>query len=627
MLQSLRDKMKGAMAAFIVAIMVIPLVLFGVDRIFLNTTSDPAVADVNGDKITEVDLSREIDIQKQQLRERFGDGVPESFLSDDNLRSPAIEELIGRKLWLQAAKEGHMEMPTQRIDQLLADAPQFQRDGKFSPELFRFQANNSGYTSNEFREVIRQDRTIAIFANSVASNGFVTEQQLQQLAALSNQTRNFYYLTIPVEPIRAAVEIEDAQIQAYYDDNQQQFQTPEQVVVDYLELSLADIATSVEVTEEELREQYQQEIADFEGRPEYHAAHILIEPKDDGSEQTILQEVQDKLAAGEDFAALAGQYSDDFGSKDSGGDLGFTSGDTFPEEFETALAELAVGATSAPVETDAGFHIIKKLEQRNIEPPSFEDQRARIEIAVKESKASGNFLEVAQQLEDLTYSAPDLNEAAQALGLAVKTSQAFARSGGFGIAGNPAVVEAAFNSDILVEGHNSHAIEVGDNHLVVLRVKEHLPQRVQDLAEVKTQITDILLSQEATIQLQVQGEIVEQAVRGGKSIEEIAKENGYEWQVSLDTTRNSPQIRREVVNKVFAMTPPQENETLVDGLITNAGDYVVLELTGVKAGDYSTLSDAEKTSMRQRMEELEGASAYGAYLANLRGHAKIEIKE
>jgi peptidyl-prolyl cis-trans isomerase D len=623
MLQSLRDNLKGAVAVIIVALMVIPMVLFGVDSLFVNTGSVAEVVEVDGETITETELQRAIFFRQNQMRAQFGDQLPEQFISAENLREPVLDSLINRRLLAQAVEEGGMAVSPRQINEMIVTAPEFQTGGQFDPDLYRQRVNSVGYTPGSYRRQLVEDVLLNQHVIGLTASGFITENELKHIAALSRQERDFYYLTVPVASIQAGVEVDEARARAYYEAHQSEFRHPEQVSIEYLEVSLDEVAASIDIPEERLQEQYAQEVAAFTADTQRHAAHILIEPREDGSEQAVLQDLQERLAAGEDFAALAEASSEDLGSKNLGGDLGFTTGDAFPEAFENALANLAVGEVSEPVKTDAGYHLIKLLEVRGAEPPSFEASRARIANALKKAEAEDRFIELTQELADVTYTSKNLAEAGEIIGVERQVAGPFSRSGGFGIAGNPAVVEAAFSNEVLLEGHSSQVVELGPEQALVLRVTEHQEPRTLTFEEVKTEVERTLERELAIEKVMEIGKQIAAAVAGGKTVEAVAKANGYEWQVSLDTQRTAPKVSREILAHVFALPKPVE-EPVTSGFATGAGDYVVVNLTSVSDGDYQGMDKSEKASLRQRLASMAGNSTYTAYEAQLKENAEVE---
>lgn len=623
MLQSLRENLKGTVAVIIVALMVVPLVLFGVDSLFINRGSAQEIVEVEGQTITEPELQRAIYFRQSQMRAQFGDNLPEQFISAEALREPVLESMIKRQVLIQKVKDGGLTTPIRRVNRSIASAPEFQTDGQFDPELYRQLIMNVGYTPSSYRQRLAEDMMLEQHILGVSTSGFVTADELQKIAALSQQERDFYYLTVPLAPLQADIQVDEERAQAYYEEHKSEYQNPEQVAIEYLEVDMDKIADSIDIPEAQLREQYAQEVAAFEADVERHAAHILIEPREDGSEQAVLKEIQDRLAAGEDFAALAEEYSEDFGSKNMGGDLGYSTGEAFPEEFEEALAQLKEGQVSAPVKTDAGYHIIKLLDVQGEEPPTFEEDRNRIAKALKQAEAEDRFVELTQAMADVTYTSNDLKEAGDIIGVERQVAGPFSRSGGLGIASDPKVVEAAFSDDVLKEGHTSQVLELGQNRALVLRVTNHEEPRTLSFEEVKTEVEKALKRQMAAEKLEEVGQQLQSAVAGGKTVEEVAKANGYEWQVSLDTQRTVSKIDRETMRHVFALPRPGET-SVVSGFTKSNGDYVVVNLTQVTDGDWQAMSEEEKTALRKRLSGMAGNTSYSAYEAQLQEDAEIE---
>jgi peptidyl-prolyl cis-trans isomerase D len=624
MLQSLRDNMRGTLGAIVIGIIAVTLLLsFGVGVLAPSPTSGPEVASVNGEGITELELQRAILSRQNQLQQQFGDSLPESFISAEALREPVLDSLINREVLKQTAEDAGLAVSDQRVAQLLREVPDFQVNGRFDSNVYAQLVRRVGYTPIGYQQQVKEDLILSQMNSGFAATGFVTQKQLQETTRLSQQKRDFYYLTIPLTTVLSDIEVSEEQALAYYEKNKSNFQNPEQVSIEYIEILKSDIAEGIAITEQELQQQYQQELDAFDADAELHAAHILIESKDDGSHQQILTDIQTRLAEGEDFAVLAEELSEDFGTSGLGGDLGYTAGDTFPPEFEQALAALEVGAVSAPVETDAGFHIIKLLDKRGDVPPTFEEDKGRIERALKNSLAEEEYIARTQQLEELSYNATSLAEVAKSVDLEAKSAGPFSRSGGFGVASNPNVINEAFGDEVLVAGNTSPLIELQDGHVLVLRNTSHEPSRILSFEEVKAQVEESVKQELARERVAEIGADIEAEVAQGKSVEAAAKERGYEWNVSLDTQRTNPQVRRELLNYVFTLDKP-EGDTVVRGLSSSNGDYFVLSLFKVADGDFEQLENAEKRNLRQRLASMSGESDFGAVAEFVQAKAKVE---
>lgn len=194
----------------------------------------------------------------------------------------------------------------------------------------------------------------------------------------------------------------------------------------------------------------------------------MIESKDDGTEEAVIAEVQERILAGESFSELVSTFSDDLGSKDMGGDLGVTDGSTFPDAFEAALANLSVDEVSGPIYTDAGVHFIKLLSEQRAEAPTFEESADSIRHDIAMAEADALYVELLTALPDATYNSEDLEYSADELGLEAKTTDLFDREGGEGIAANNQVLALAFSDEVLNSGQVTDLVELGDDHVVVL---------------------------------------------------------------------------------------------------------------------------------------------------------------
>lgn len=626
MLQTFRDNLKGTVAYILIGLIVVIFALTGAEALFSGTSTAGKAAEVNGETIADIEVRRGIQMRRQQMLQRFGEQLPADFISDERLREPVLNDLILRELIFQQAQNGGMAVADVTLDELITSAPQFQQDGKFSPQQYTMLLRNMGYTPTGYKLQLTKDLLGNQLTAGFVNSAFVTPTELAQVTALTQQTRDYYYLTIPASAVASAVASDvtagDEVVSAYYEDNKARYMSREQVSVDYIHVSIDNLMDTVEVAEDELMAQYEQDFADFKGTSR-QAAHILIEAQDDGSHETRLQEVQEKIAAGEDFAELAKTYSDDIGTKNSGGNLGFTSGDIFPEAFEAALAELAVEQVSGPVETDAGIHLIKLMSLKAAEPPSFLQERDRIEDTLQRATAEERFVEVLEALPDLTYNAASLADAAAELGLEVETSDPITRSGGEGVLRDNRVMAAVFSDEVLLEGNTSEVLELAEDSLVVVRVNKHEPSRQQTLEEVKEQVVADVTAKLTAEALEAKAEALKAKVVAGESVESIALTNGYEWQVKLAGKRFDPEVDRTLNQFVFGLEKPQA-KPVVDGIQLANGDYVVVSLTAVAAGKQEEQDATQQRSISSRLAQQQGGDDYQDYQAMIQLNADVD---
>lgn len=615
MLQNIRDNSQGWIAKTIIGVIVVLMALTGFDAIIQSTSNSQNAAEVNGEKITQSSLNAAVDMQRRQLIQQFGKDFDASLLDDKLLRKASLDSLVDRTLLLQGAKDAGMAVSDAALDQMIVQLPAFQIGGKFDAARFDQVLQQQGFTRMQFRERLKQDVLVSQLQASLAASNFVTDEELENFVRLDKQTRDFASQTIHIDA--KSVDISDDELKTYYDEHKDQYMSPEQVVVEYVELRKESFFAQAEASDEELQALYQKEIANL--AEQRRAAHILLEVNDKLSDEQAkakLAEVAERLKQGEDFAKLAEEVSQDPGSASNGGDLGFAGPGVYDPEFEKSLYALKKDEVSAPVRSSFGWHLIKLLDVQAPEVPSFDSLKAKLEREVKAQQVEQRFVEAAKDLEEASFEASDLAQPAQELGLQVQTSGAFGREGGEGVAANRQVVQAAFSPEVLEDGANSGAIELDPDTTLVLRVKEHKKPTLLPLEEVSAGIRDTLSRQKASEAAKAEGEaLLAQLGDGGAS--------GKEWKVVEAATRSQEGVEPEVLQALFRMAKPEDGKSSFAGVMLNNGDYVVLRLDGVGQAK-AELNAEEKTSYRRFLASRAGQQDFAAYREQLKEKADIE---
>lgn len=621
MLQNIRDNSQGWIAKTIIGVIVALMALTGFDAIFKATTNSNEAAKVNGENISQNELSQAVDMQRRQLMQQLGKDFDASLLDEKMLRDSALKGLIDRKLLLQGAHDAKFAFSEAALDQVILQTPEFQVDGKFSPERFDQVIRQLGYNRMQFRQMLAQEMLIGQLRAGLAGSGFVTDAQVLAFARLEKQTRDFATLNIKADP--SSVKLTDDEVKAYYDKHAKEFMTPDQVVIDYLELKKASFFDQVSVKDEDLQAAYQKEIANLS--EQRRAAHILIEVNDKVSEaqaKAKIEEVQARLAKGESFEALAKEFSQDPGSANNGGDLGYAGPGVYDPEFEKALYALNKDQVSAPVRTDFGLHLIKLLGVEAPEVPTFASLKDKLTRELKTQQVEQRFVEATKQLEDASFEASDLAQPAQDLKLTVHTSAPFGREGGEGVAANRAVVTAAFSPEVLDEGANSTAIELDPETVVVLRAKEHRKPEQMPLESVAGAIRTQLAKEHASEAAKARADELIASLRDGKTALDKPVV-GQSWKVSEAATRNQEGIDPAVLQALFRMPKPESKDKPTFTSVTLPdGGLVVVRLNGVNEAAAPT--DEEKAQYRRYLASRIGQQDFAAYRKQLESQADIK---
>ncbi|GAB2503531.1 SurA N-terminal domain-containing protein [Microbulbifer agarilyticus] len=625
MLQSMRDNLKGTAAIIVAAFFGFIMVIGGID-FFTGASGGSAskVAEVNGEKISQLDLQRAIQNRRAMIENQYGDNVPTDLLTDEQLRGPVLQQLVNSAVMRQAALDRGMAMSVAAVDKEIVQMPGFQVNGQFDQQMYRDGLRRMGYSPTIFRQLLEQEMVMQQFTDSVLQTAFSTRTDAENIVAVSMEERDFDYVTLSAAPLLEGIEVADGEVQTYYDANQSAFQRPEQVSVEYIELTPELFAANIDISDQDVRAQYDQEVKNFQANIRRHAAHILVEG-DDEAAQAKVAEVQSKLDSGAEFAVLAKEYSDDILSSEDGGDVGFTSGDVFPQAFEEALAELQVGEVSGAVKTDAGTHFIKLIEVADAEPPTFEERKTAIETRIRNAEAEREFVDAVSRLGDLAYNAETLAAPAEELGVSVQTSPLFSRQGGPGVVGERQVIAAAFSPEVLEDGNTSDVLNLNENHAVVLRVVEHKPEGVKPLEEVKAEVVQRLKRDKASEQLASKAkEIASQAGENG-GLAAVAETESLTLETSDKTRRGGFGARGEVVNKVFTMAQPRPGARTLDQFTLPSGDVVVVQLRDVRSGDLTRQSKEQRDALMQQLSSMLGGAELAAVQKYLLSKADVEV--
>lgn len=316
MLQNIRDNSQGWIAKTIIGIIVVLLALTGFEAIFNSSGNARNAAEVNGEEISLDELNQAVNMQRRQLMQQLGSDFDASLFDDKLMRDSALGALIDRTLLLQGARDADFAFSQAALDQLILQTPEFAVDGVFNAARFDQVIQQMGYTRMQFRQLLEQEMLIGQLRAGISGSGFVTDQQIERFAQLERQTRDFASITVAADS--SAVQVSDEEARQYYEANTERFRSPEQVVLEYVELNKEAYFDEVDASEEELQELYRQQIGNL--AEQRRAAHILIEVDgtSDAEAKAQLEEIAAQLAAGGDFATLAKEHSDDPGSANEG---------------------------------------------------------------------------------------------------------------------------------------------------------------------------------------------------------------------------------------------------------------------------------------------------------------------
>jgi len=613
MLQAIRDKVTGWILYAVILLISIPFALWGVNSYLGGGEALPA-ATVNGEDITSRDLDTAYANYRQQLEQVFGGTIPAAFGDETVLKEQVLTQLIEEYALRQYAHRQRYRIGNDELNKLIRSMEVFQSNGQFDTSIYQSQLGSQGYSPAGFEQEFRRTQSMDQLQTAINATAFAVPAQRKQFVSLSNQTRRIRVLTRAVDS--EAYPVSEQEIENYYQANAGRYMTAEQIKIDFLEVSLERVKSLVDVSEEALLERYQQSIESYTSAEYRTASHILLTMEDGVSEDESKQ-VEDRLSAikarivaGEDFATLAREYSQDPGSAADGGNLGEIEKGMMVQPFETALYAMQVGEVSEPIKTAFGWHLIKLEQISGGGTSSFDEVRTDIEDEIRNDLAESQIFDMVENLANLAYEQSDsLSPAAEQLGLELQTSEWFDRRSGTGIALESLVRNTAFSDDVLNQGLNSEAIELADNRIVFIRLNQRKPAKQKTLDEVKDAIIAVRKQEKGLEDNKSAGIQALDGLKTGKSLDEIATEWSIEIVESGFIARDNTELDGNLVSLAFRMKKPT-NGMVFDGLTHSNGDYSLVELSAVISND----SDIDG----KRIEALTTASARADYQALLK---------
>lgn len=656
MLQKLRDKTTGWIATAVLGLLIVPFVFVGVNE-YGSGSTDTTVAKVEAppawwssapswwpvsmlwqeEVVSLEEFRTRFEVARSNERAAQGEAFdPRQFETLDN-KLQVLQLLVDEKVLALAARRADIRVSDAAVREEIASEPAFQVEGKFDPARYTLMLSSQqpALTPAKFQQEQRDRMQLALIPQAISESEFVTPKELDRLIKLLGETRDVTIVALP-PPEADGAPVSDAQIKAWYETHVDEFQQPEAVTLEYVDIDGSAIpASDAPVDEAALRQRYEQEKSRFMSAEQRLASHILITvPADaDPAARAAAEKKADALAEqarrpGADFGALAKANSQDPGSRDSGGDLGWVEQGAMVKPFEDALFSMQPGDVQGPVQTDFGYHVLQLREVKGGQGQSFEDVREELAAEQGEVEAERAYNEVAGRVVNEVLKNPTaLGPAAESVGLRVQKAGPFSRATAPGILGNPDVLRVAFSAAMVEDGTVSDPIEVGPQRSVVIRVLEHTPEQAQPLAQVRDAVIQAIRDDRTAKAAEAAADALLARVGKGEDLKQIATAQDLQSGELPGVPRGAPMPSPEINRAIFATERPAEGKVAAGKAPMDGGGYAVFVVTQVKEGDLATLEGEQRLQLQQQVTQMGGRSAVESFVGSLRKKYRITLQE
>lgn len=631
MLQSIRDGFQRHkwLTYIILGTLAIIFAAWGAYGIVnISFTGSTYAAEAGGQKVT-LEAARNAWVQQQSSwQQQFGGEIPaaQKAVLQDHL----LESMIRRALLSERAHDlGYRVSEADVINAVHAE-PAFQLDGNYSPEIAKERLAQAGISPTAFEEDLRNALQRSQIQSGIALSDFQTPVEARRARTLEDEEREVRYALVPADKYSADIQVDDAAVQAYYKEHQSEYMSPEQAHLQYAELRLDTLAAQVKPTDADLKALYEKNQARYVEPEKRHASHILIQVgKDDAAARKRAEDVLAQAKAGKDFAALAKQYSQDSGSADKGGDLGWADRNQFVKPFTDALFSMKVGDIVGPVKTEFGYHIIKLDEIQPGKAKPFEEVRGDLEAEFKRNAASDRFGEIQEQLQSkVDQAGNDLDVLAKEFNLQTGEVPQFLRgAGGAPLGAAQPIQDLVFGDSPLPSGRIGGPVLVGEDRLVLFKVLEHRQTEPKPLAQVRDAIVAAIRKDRGSQAALKAAQEAQAKLETGTSFDDVVKGLGVSAQPARFVGRKDTALPAQLREVVF--NTPKPDKPIYRAVAMQTGGAALLAVIGLRTEPPQGTPQELQARLQQQAQlarqdaERHGQADAVAYVEEMRRTAEV----
>lgn len=613
---------------FLLLILIVPSFVFlGVDGYTRMGDESNVIAKVGGQTIVKEELDAAQREQADRLRQAYGPRFDPKMLDNPEARQGILDNLIAQKALAVEAGRSRLSVSDASLQQSILQIPDLQgAEGKFDIERYKALLAAQGMTPTMFEARLRQDLALQQINAAVQNSAFAPRALSTRLSEINEQQREVQEILFKASDYAGKVKVTDEMLKTYYDNSGSRFETPEQIKAEYVVLDAAAAAAQVTVSDADIKSYYEQNAKRYTTEEQRRASHILITaPKDaPAKDRTAAKAKAEALLAQlrknpGDFARLAKENSQDPGSAERGGDLDFFGKGMMVKQFEDSAYKLQKGQISDVVESEFGYHIIQVTDIKPGGVRTLDQVKDEIGAEIKKQLAAKKYTELAETFSNTVYEQADsLKPVADKLGLKIETVSNLGRNP------NPASKDAPYNNAKFLNAlfadesvrskNNTEAVEVAPSTLISGRVLAFQPRARRPFEEVKAQVRELVVQQEAMSMAKKAGEAWMADAKGSPA----AKDFGAPKLVSRTASAGLDESAFMAVMKADVTKLP----SVVGAELPGQG-YGVYRIN--KLAPVGKVDEARRTAEQQQIAAALSQQETLAYIEVLKERAKVKI--
>lgn len=595
---------------------------------FADQGSEPVVASVNGKDIKLRQYQQAYSNFREQMQKYTG--KPLAPGEEELLKKQTVDKLIQDEIVNQASIDHGLQISNATIRKTVRNIESFNGENGFDRMAYERGVMQLGMTPAIFEHQLRLELMANQLQGAVTNSTFVSEKEAVWLTRIRKQTRDLSYAILSADQIKDSIEISDDAIEQYYNKTSEGLSIPEQVRIAYLELSVDKLAQDIETTEEDLRTYYDDNKDKYDVKEQRKVNVIDIKLSPEATDEEVeaatgkAEKIRELIVSGISFTEVAEKHDDGSKPEMLVSEHGYLARGVLPKEVDDVVFSIDEGELSKVERTDRGLHILRVEGIKGGVKNTFENSREVVEEAYKQSEAEYKYFDLADKLVTLTYEHADsLEVAAEEIGIEILESDFFSRNSASDLFAEPKVLAASFNEEAIKSGQNSEAIELNNNHLVVLQVLEYLPAEKMSLEAVKDLITLTLKTEQASKLQREKGQEILEQLKQGSDLSEVAEALGIEWIQADAVTRDDVSVNRKILRTAFKLGKPAENGLTFGGAEIGKEDYAVVAVS--KIGYPETLMDEDIDKTLSSLLQSKANDEWSSMVEEFVGQASTRI--
>jgi len=608
MLQSIHDKAKGILGIIIVAFLALVFGLWGIGD-YLTGVTEKYAAKVDGLEISQSQFEQGVAKQRQRMEQMFEGKMPDSPVFEQRMKEQVLEQLITQQVLQKMVNDEGYRVADVVLAQKIKNIQAFQQDGAFDNNSYHAIIQSQGMSVKEFENLFRSELATQQIQDAVTKSSIIGQVELNIANMIQQQSREINYLQFDDINYLSDIKVSEEQVKEYYELNGSRYKHPEMVSISYVELTEDALSKSIEVDEAAVRQLYDDYVKSLTSKEQRKARHILIGLAADADAETQkekkakIDDLLSRITKGESFDVIAKENSEDPGSANNGGELGWVSKGMMVPEFEDALFKLKKGEVSGVVKSSFGYHIIRFDDVKSETVESYDVKKTELVNQFKSQSLEDDFYEKSELMATTAYeNDQSLQEVADVLDLEIKSVDSFSRASGNGVAANDKVRNAAFNAEVLSEGRNSDIIEISKNHVLVLRVDTHTEAKPKTLDEVKHLIESSIRVEKAREKSMANALEALVKLQQGIPLDDKSVQTTANLVQLGSVKRDNASANKQILTEAFTMAKPVANKPVYKVVEISSG-AAVIELKSVTAPKQATTDELQILSRQFANEQ------------------------